>query len=90
MSERTVWKFPLQIDDVQGVLMPSGAKILYVAVQDGVLCLWALVDPDAAKTIRTFLIVGTGHPAPTDAEHVGSGISHGGNLVWHVFEDVPF
>jgi len=86
MENRTVWKFPLRVSDVQPVTMPAGARILHVAEQFGDLCLWALVDPDAPKETRVIAICGTGHPAPDDGRHIGSVMLHGSALVFHVFE----
>lgn len=81
----TVWKFTLAMEEKQGVSMPQGAKILHLAEQHGELCLWALVDPDAAQEVREFVIAGTGHTSPTDG-HVGTALMKGGEYVWHLFE----
>jgi hypothetical protein len=81
----TVWKFPLRIEALQGVPMPEGAEILHVAEQTGLLCMWALVDPDAQYAVRTFAITGTGHLAPDKATHVASAVM-ADSFVWHVFE----
>lgn len=86
----TVWKFALQLADLQSISMPSGAKILHVADQHGVVCMWALVDPSADRVTRTFTVIGTGHIAPSSGEYIGSALAHGGALTWHVFEEVPF
>ncbi len=69
--------------------MPAGAVVLHVGIQHRILTLWALVDPDAAPSIRRFAVVGTGRPAPEDHEgrHVGTVIE--GLFVWHVFEESP-
>lgn len=89
----TVWKFQLEASAFQGVQeieMSAGAKIIKVGLQRGHICLWAWYNdhPDAPKAMRRIAVVGTGHPAPSfdEAEHLGSVIMDGGNLVWHVFE----
>ena len=81
----TVWKFPLYITDTQFVRMPDGAEILHVDLQDGLMCLWAKVDPDASEVDRRIHVSGTGNPCPDDARHVGSVLMP--PLVWHVWED---
>lgn len=44
-----------------GVEMPRGARILSVGVQaNETPVFWALVDPDAPRIQRTFVLVGTG------------------------------
>jgi hypothetical protein len=83
---QAIWKFPLLIQDGQAVSMPAGAKVLCVQVQNGVPCLWALVDPTAPKLSRNFFTFGTGHPIdPTGLEFVGTYQIDGGALVFHVF-----
>ena len=86
----TVWKFELTPSDVQEIEMPVGAKGLFAAIQYDKVCLWALVDPIAAKEKRRIAVVGTGHPAPAnEAAYVGSVILHGGALVFHIFVEPP-
>ena len=88
---KTVWKFPLTVTDVQEVLMPTGAQFLHVDVQvpnayEREFTLWALVDPQAPKVARRIVVVGTGNPAPDDAdgaEFVGTVMDD--PFVWHVF-----
>ena len=67
--------------------MPQGAKILYCAVQRGIPCLWAEVQPEAAKEKRRFAIYGTGHPInAANQKYIDSYMLHDGALVFHVFE----
>lgn len=83
---RTIWKFPLRVNDVQDIEMPRGATILHVNLQYNTICLWALVDPDATRERRLIAICGTGHSAPDDGRYIGSVMMMGGDLVFHVFE----
>lgn len=89
MSERTVWKYPFRIDDVFTLDMPEGATVVRIEEQIGDPCMWALVDPAAPKHSRTFALVGTGFPCPTEDQgrYVGTFLSMHGRLVWHVFEE---
>ena len=41
---KTIWKFPVPVNDGNVLEMPEGAKILSVQVQGETPCLWALVD----------------------------------------------
>ena len=43
---KAVYKYPLKIDDYQQVILPMGAKILCIKVQNGTPCLWALIDKE--------------------------------------------
>lgn len=88
----TVWKYPLEITDEQTIKLPAAAVTLFVGLQRGSLCLWALVDPDNELTERKFRIAGTGHPIDYhhhDLEFIGTVLMHGDTLVWHVFEVTP-
>ncbi len=90
MAKRIIYKYKLEIADVQQILMPKGADILTIQVQNGTPCLWAMVDPDAAETEqRTFGMLATGHSTmPNGIENVYLGTIqlHGGVLVYHCFE----
>jgi hypothetical protein len=87
MSE-TIWKFPFQIANEVTIPMPKGATVLTVALQRGVPCLWAIVDPSASTTERHFSVRGTGHPLGFEVRnrfYVGSIQMMDGDLVFHVF-----
>lgn len=83
-SLAAVWKYTLQLNGGWSVRMPDGARILRVEGVDGQICLWALVDPEAEKVSREFLIVGTGHTVPASAFYHGTAVI--APYVWHVFE----
>jgi hypothetical protein len=57
---KSIWKFPLGDSTHPTLTMPVGAEILSVQVQHGKPQLWALVDPDAPKEVRSFYVYGTG------------------------------
>jgi hypothetical protein len=94
MSERSVWKFAIEVSDEFQLIMPKGAKPLYVGVQRvseenaryDQPCLWALVDPDAEAEKRTFFVHGTGHPVRPGLEYVGSFMLWDGEFVGHLFQ----
>lgn len=84
----TVWKFPLRLGEAW-VSMPMHAKVLHVDVDpaSGHPAVWALVvEHESQWETRRFVVVGTGHPVPRDAVHLGSFIDDG--FVGHVFEIV--
>jgi hypothetical protein len=90
---KTVWKFPLVIDDVQYVQMPANAHILTVQMQESTPCLWALVNPAMPVESRKILIAGTGHPREDLNDlvnYIGTFQDYGGSLIFHVFEQVDF
>jgi hypothetical protein len=87
---KTIWKFPLMIADRQEIVMPQGARLLSVGLQNGLMQLWAVVDPSRPKSTRTIAIVGTGHDMDShEIERwffVGTCITMGGRIVWHIFD----
>ena len=85
-----IWKWSLDITDEQTLTMPIGAKALTAQIQGrSGLQLWALIDDAICqqKEVRTFAVYGTGNPIPDDpGEYIATVQTHGGDLVWHVFE----
>ena len=47
--------------------------------------LWVMDTPEPKPT-RSFRVYGTGQQLPPDIEHVGTALTPGGQLVWHLFE----
>ncbi len=81
-----IWKFPLEITDVQQIEVPEGSKALSVIEQFGGPTLYVLVKRlGRVRVKKTVHVVGTGNPA----DHVRSedfvGTVKTGNFVWHVF-----
>ena len=85
---KTVYKYPLEVNDEVIVMMPKGARVLSVQVQNGRPCLWAECNPDGEPVLRTFLIRGTGHPIDDEIEkeYIGTIQMCEGSIVFHVFE----
>jgi hypothetical protein len=86
---KTIWKFPLQIMDRQEIKVPMGAQILSVQVQDGIPCMWAMVEPDSSIFDTIYIeIFGTGHPIDCGNGNNRKFIStiQLRSLVFHVFE----
>ena len=88
--ESTVWKAVLKPADVQAIEVPEGAELLCAREQHEQICVWFRCNPAAPKTERDVAIVGTGHPAPPDGRYLGTASLRGGQLMFHVFERVPF
>lgn len=85
---KTIYKYKLQTTDEQQILMPEGAEILTVQLQDGEPQLWALVETELPKTKRYIEIFGTGNPITGIGPHkyIATYQLRGGALVFHVFE----
>ena len=61
---QTIWKFELDLSngDASQVEMPAGAATISAGVQGRTVVVWALVDPNAPRVTRRFVVHGTGHP----------------------------
>ena len=88
LTQKSIWKFPVDAVDLFGVEMPEGAEILSVQVQRGTPCVWAMVDPGRKKETRNFVVYGTGHPVSNSGakKFIGTFQLGGGDLVFHLFE----
>jgi len=82
---RTIHKFPLyRIGQVNEVQLARDAIPRRVAMQSGVLCMWAELDTDVPAKTRRFSVVGTGHPIAENGHYIGT--CDDGPFVWHVLE----
>lgn len=81
-----IWKWVLLVTDAQTLMMPKGAKLLDVQVQDGICCLWALCDEKAEREERHIAIYGTGNPMPDNPGEYIATFQYMGSLVFHAFE----
>lgn len=86
---RAVWKYQLTVGP-QEVRMPAGAEVVHVAEQEGVVTLWAIVDPrPGEEAVRRFHVIGTGTAwgaGDDNLHYLGSCMDS--PFVWHVFEEV--
>jgi hypothetical protein len=82
---KTVHKFVLGlINPVTAVQLPIKHKVLHVDEQHGEVTLWVELNTAHATQTHYFQIVGTGHPVPDGAEHVGTALVR--QFVWHVYK----
>ena len=84
---KTVWKYEIGREGREGrdLDVPKGAKFLDAQIQNGVLCLWALVDPDAGSQGIRVNILGTGWQVDEIAGEYLATVQPGGGLVFHIF-----
>lgn len=82
-----IYKYPLQIVDSQTIAMPKVRQILSVQVQQGTLCLWALVDETSPVENRCIELYGTGATVPDKPMyHIDTVLLYNDTLVLHVFD----
>jgi len=78
-----IYKYEIQIADTQQIDIPLDWSVMRVGLDpNNIPCIWADVNPDDENIPTTIYVVGTGHPLPVNAEHLGSFIQ--GPFVWHV------
>jgi hypothetical protein len=89
MTDRVVLKWPVSVDDRTHKI--GGGQIVHVACQFprdvSVVMVWTIEPRNEGARLpkRKVQIFGTGQPLPFFAEHLGSAVVGGGNLVWHLF-----
>lgn len=83
---KKIYKYELEVTDKQVVMVPEDSEPLSVQVQNGIVCLWMLVDPDQQLEELHVFVVGTGNKMPAGVdEHDYVGTVQVGEFVWHVF-----
>lgn len=87
MSDRAIWKYRIG-PGTQVLYLPDGYRLLHVHEQDGVVCMWADVKPDADKVECWIDVRATGQPF-ADIEDVYLGTIHIDGLVFHAYEVMP-
>ena len=88
-TDNAIWKWQLSLNGKSQTFdMPMDTKIIHVAMQNGTLTMWGIIDPQFQKSDkREFIVRGTGHSWIEDEKenvHLGSVIDR--EFVWHLFE----
>lgn len=94
IEARAIYKYtiePPRTGRVATVRMKQGAEILTVQTQGrNVICLWAIIDTEAAEVPRKIDIMGTGWDFEPKGKYLGTvQVDEGpfyGNLVFHLFD----
>lgn len=85
---KTIFKYPTEITDEQIVMMPKDAHALSTQIQNGRLCIWALVDTDNELVERRVRVFGTGNPVDLQGNWQFLGTVQERVFVWHIFIEV--
>lgn len=88
-----IWKYEVGIGETE-LSMPDFSVIIHAAEQQGIMYVWAAVNPKYDNVIRKIFVTGTGHEVDDDVfvrivKHLETVHIQGtslGELVWHVFE----
>lgn len=91
---KTIHKYEVPIEERFKLRLPKEAVILSFQSQNGVPCIWAMVETAHINEDRRFRLFGTGHPIeriPKDEglHYIGTAQqSQTPPLVWHLFEEL--
>jgi len=89
--QQSIYKFPLEVTDVQTVDVENFKYIVGLEVQREIPVLYCMIDPIKHNTTKlTIHCVGTGHPAgriDDDFQFLGTAKLSGGGLMFHFFLD---
>jgi hypothetical protein len=81
---RVIYKYEL----TQTIQLPIDSQVLKVGMQNDIMQMWVLVDPNQKETSqRNFEIIGTGHSFEFDyLTHTYIDSLFDGPFVWHIWE----
>lgn len=90
----TIYKYPLNIQELSKIPLPKNAKVLSFQFQHLVPCIWAQIDTEQPLVDRTFYIFGTGREFPKNIALNYIGTCQESSLlssyVWHLYEQPIF
>jgi hypothetical protein len=87
-NESTIWKFELELYEMQLIEMPKASIIRHVGMQQECrMCLWAEVNPSAEKAKRKIAIRGTGcNLSGMEGKYIGTVVDDRAARVWHIYD----
>ncbi len=98
-TRRTIYKYPVKLDDTFMVHLPVDAEVLSVQAQNGEPFMWVLHTAETTRILPfTFRLMGTGHILEGENwKYIGTfqqnlediKTSSRVNFVWHLFLEVP-
>lgn len=83
---KTIYKYPV---DKEIILLPEGAEILHIDVQNEYPFVWTIVDTEVVIQKAYLFAFGTGYPLPSNKiEFIKTLICYKGSLVLHIFKPI--
>lgn len=86
--KKVIWKFELTESGIQEIELRKGYEFLTLQMQNGIPCIWVLLNSNEEKITESFEIYGTGHEIHYDMgisrEYLGT--FQETYLVWHLFK----
>lgn len=86
---KTIFKYQLEITDVQTLQIPVNSTILSVQLQNDTLCMWVLVNTENKIENVNIHIFGTGHEINPEIPlaYISTVQLYGGKLIFHIFKE---
>lgn len=94
MPDLAIYRHEVPVDDCWHEIELTGPIIHVAARRPETVEFWAIHDASLPVTVPSFLVVGTGQPieswgASKPHRYVGSAVTAGGALVWHLLANGP-
>ncbi len=83
---KTIWKFAIKSGGLNIYMLPAGAKIISVCLQENGPQFWAEVEEKAPLTTRKLVAVPTGGDVPENGAYLGTIHGIDGWMVFHLYE----
>jgi hypothetical protein len=65
--------------------MPEGAQPLSLGIQDGIIVMWAMIDPENNAQYAYIHLVGTGEDTDYSPDSFIGTVQEASGFVWHAF-----
>lgn len=87
---KTIFKYPLEVKHEQKIKMPYKSQALCVQVIGNIPTIYAIVNKHCEEVDRTFVTIATGEEFPDNdnLKYIGTYQLIGGELIFHVFEQI--
>ncbi len=89
---KTIYKYNIELHSTFSISMPKNAEIISLKTQGNKPVVWAIVDTEDIKNIRTFIVIPTGgniDDSLKDLQFIGTfqiEDTNGSEFVGHLFE----
>lgn len=88
---KTIWKYPITLEQFQDIEIPAGAEILSLhkqgSRQEDEIYIWCLVETDNPLETRHFMFVATGNAITCEeCNYIGTLWLMSGSYVLHLLE----
>lgn len=84
---KTIWKYPIRIEEKFSINLPNGAKPLCVGVDNNnTPCIWAEVNTNNKYVKKTFYGYTTGQDMKRSGKYIGTLFLYESSFIFHIYE----